>query len=385
MTPPRVVRPNVMRRRSAVPLVFLVFLAAGVPVPAQVAAAGPPAAQAGGESETYRFGTPGALGIRTVSLFTLPWSVRAPVGGRTSVEVSGAWARGSLVRGDGTRATLGGLTDTQVRVARAFGRDRVTLALLAAIPTGHSRNTPDQAEVANAVSADLLPFRISNWGTGGGVGLSAAVAERWRGFGIGVSGGYTVARSFQPFEASDGTELTYRPGDEAKLRVAADHTVGRSSKAALQVTWQHFDTDRFGGRNLYRAGGRLQVVGSVQGAVAGYEGVAWAGVLHRGHGTSLGEDSPGAPVQDLWLGGAGLRVPYGRAAVTWGVDGRLFRVADGLGQGYYAGIGGTGELPAGRLTLLPTARLRLGRVVASGSERTGVRGLDLGVSIRRSL
>jgi hypothetical protein len=378
-----------MHRRSALPLALLAAAAAAMcacaPAAAQTAGAGPPAAYAGAGWETYRFGTPAALGLRTVSLFTLPWSVRAPVAGNTVVEVSGAWARGSLVRDDGTRATLSGLTDTQVRVARAFGRDRVTLALLAAIPTGHSRSSPAQAEVANAVAADLLPFRISNWGTGGGVGLSAAVAERWRGFGIGVSGGYTVARSFQPFEARGGTELTYRPGDEAKLRVAADHTVGRSAKAALQVTWQHFDTDRFGGRNLYRAGDRLQVVGSLQCVVGGYNGVAWAGVLHRGHGTSLSEDSPGAPVQDLWLGGAGLRVPYGRVAVTWGVDGRLFRVADGLGQGYYAGIGGTGELPAGRLVLLPTARLRVGRVVASGSERTGVRGLDLGLALRRSL
>ncbi|MDB4950017.1 MAG: hypothetical protein JWM27_2666 [Gemmatimonadetes bacterium] len=345
---------------------------------------GAPAGSVGAGWETYRFANASAAGIRTVSLLTLPWGVRAPLGRGVTLDVSGAYARGSLTREDGTTATLGGLTDTQVRLARTFGRDRVTLALAGSIPTGHSRNTPGQAEVANAVSADLLPFRISNWGTGGGVGLSAAVAQRWRGFGIGASGGYTVARSYEPFSETDGGTLAYRPGDEARLRVAADHGVGRSSKAALQVTWQHFDTDRFGGANLYRAGDRLQAVASLQGVLGGYNAVAWGGLLHRGHGTSLDARSPGAPVQDLWLGGAGLRVPYGRAAVTWGADGRLFRVADGQGQGWYAGIGGTGEVPAGRLTLLPAAHLRLGRVVAAADRRSAVRGVDLGLSLRRS-
>jgi hypothetical protein len=355
-------------------------------VASPLAAQQPPAATAGASWETYRFGTPAAVGLRSISLFTVPWSAHAPLPAELSLDVSGAYARGTVELDDGSTATLSGLTDTQVRLARAFGRDRVTLALAAAIPTGKSRNTPSQALVANAVAADLLPFRMSNWGTGGGVGMSAAYAERIGGFGIGVSGGYTVARSFQPFEPAAGQdEVAYRPGDEARLRVAADHAVGRAAKAGIQLTWQHFDTDRFGGRNLYRAGDRLQAVGSLQGIVRGYNAVAWGGVLHRGHGTSLDEQSPGQPVQDLWLGGAGVRVPYGRAAVTWGVDGRLFREADGQGQGWYTGIGATGEVPVGSLTLLPSAHLRGGRVVATEDARTGLRGIELGLALRRAL
>jgi hypothetical protein len=368
-----------MLRRSA-PVLLLLALA-----PAAAAQA-PPAASTGVAWETYSFHDKEAVGLRSITLLTVPWAVHAPLPAGLAVDVSGAYARGQVGRYDGGTATLSGLTDTQVRIARAFGRDRVTLALAAAIPTGKSRNTPDEALVANAVAADLLPFRISNWGTGGGVGMSAAYAERLGGFGIGVSGGYTLARSFQPFAPADGQdEAAYRPGDEARLRVAADHAVGRAAKAAVQLTWQHFDTDRFGGRNLYRAGDRLQAVASLQGVVHGYNGVAWGGLLHRAHGTSLDEQSPGQPVQDLWLGGAGLRVPYGRAAVTWGVDGRLFREADGQGQGWYTGFGATGELPLGRLTLLPSAHLRGGRVVATEDARTGFRGVELGLAARRAL
>lgn len=372
-----------MLRRAALLCCLVVPPTAALRVGA-VHAQSAPAATVGAGWETYRFRTPGAVGLRSISLLSAPWSVHAPLSGQVSVDVSGAWARGQVTREDGSTATLEGLTDTHVRIARSFGRDRVVLALLGSIPTGKAKNDPGEAEVANAVAADLLPFRISNWGTGGGVGVSAAFAQRVGGFGIGVSGGYTVARSFQPFSAGDGDEVAYRPGDEARLRVAADRTVGRAGKAALQVTWQHFDTDQFGGRNLYRAGDRLQAVGSLQGVVRGYNTIAWAGLLHRGHGTSLDALSPGQPVQDLWLGGVGIRVPYGRAAVTWGVDGRLFRVSSGEGQGYYAGLGGTGEVPARRLTLLPTAHLRLGSVVSSGDVRTGMRGVELGMGVRRA-
>ena len=67
------------------------------------------------------------------------------------------------------------------------------------------------------------------------------------------------------------------------------------------------------------------------------------------------------------------------------VDNVSFRVSTGEGQGYYAGLGGTGEVPAGRFVLLPTARVRVGRVVSSGDVRTGMRGVELGMGLRRTL
>ncbi|HEX5726279.1 MAG TPA: hypothetical protein VFX98_12480 [Longimicrobiaceae bacterium] len=355
--------------------------------------AAPAAAQApGGEAavgvgtvvESYVFADPGAAGIASIVLVTTPFAARAELPYGVGVEMAGAWARGALQRRGGTLAHLSGLTDTHLRVWRTFGRDRLTLALIAQLPTGHARHTAAEAEVADAVAADLLPFRVSNWGTGGGVGMSAAYAARVAGFGVGASAGYVRAGRFEPFaEAAD--DAAYRPGDETVLRVAADRTVGRSGKAGVQATWQHYAEDRFAGRNLYRAGDRLQVVASYRAGVGPATGVVYGGVLHREDGTSLDLAAPGTPVQDLWLGGAAARFAFGWGAITPGVEGRLFRSGDGRGQGWFGGVGATAEIEARRFILLPTARLRLGEVVVDDDADTGFTGVELGLTVRRSL
>lgn len=350
------------------------------------AAAQAPAAQgaAGGASlEAYYFEDEDATGLKGIVLLTLPYAARVRLPGELTLELSGAYAHGTLIERDDGRLELSGLTDTQLRLARTFGRDRLTLAVIAALPTGHGRHTEAEAQVADAVSADLLPFRISHWGTGGGVGVAAAYAVRAGGFGLGASAGHLFAGEFEPFAEADA--LAYRPGDETTLRLAADHTVGRSGKAALQATWQHFAEDELGGDNLYRAGDRLQLIASYQGALGRSTGLVYGGVLHREHGTSLDPAAPGTPVQDLWLGGAGARIPLGRGAFTPSVEGRVFRSGDGRGQGWYGGVGTAFELPAGPLVIVPSLRARLGRVVALEDAESRIAGGEAALTLRAPL
>jgi hypothetical protein len=190
-----------------------------------------------------------------------------------------------------------------------------------------------------------------------------------------------VAGEFEPLDAAPDA-LEYRPGNEATLRVAVDRTLGRSGKAGLQATWLHYDTDELGGHNLYRAGDRLQVVASYQAALGRANGVLWGGLLHRENGTSLDPAAPGTPVQDLWLGGAALRLPFGRAAVTPTVEGRLFRSDDGRGQGWYGGAGLLMELAAGPLTLLPSVKGRLGNLVVAEGLESRFSGLEAALTLR---
>ncbi len=361
------------------PSAALAALLLCAPAAAQTLPSLPLSGAAGVGLERYEFTTPGAVGTKALQLLTVPVTLRAQAPAGVSVEVSAAWARGELTRADGTTATLEGPTDTYVRVARTFGRDRLTLALLGAIPTGRSTQTQDEAAVADAVASDLLPLRVSNWGSGGGVGVSAAYAVSAGGFGLGVSGGYTMARAFEP---ADGQPAQYRPGNEALLRVAADRTLGRGAKASLAVTWQGFGADELEGRNLYRSGDRLQAIASLQGVAAGMQTLVYGGLLHRENGTVLDPGAVGAPVQDLWLGGGGLRISTPWGAVVPSVDARLFRSGDGRGQGWYAGMGGSAEVRFRGATLVPSARLRVGEIVAAADRDSGISGFDLGLAVR---
>jgi hypothetical protein len=343
-----------------------------------------PTAVGGVDVEAYYFDDEDATGIKGILLATVPFGARAQLPARVTLEVVGAYAHGVVVDRDDGRSDLEGFTDTQLRLSRTFGRDRLTVGLVGVIPTGHSQHTEEEARVADAVSADLLPFRVTNWGTGGGVGLSLAYAARFAGFGVGASAGYLVAGEFEPFEESDA--LAYHPGNETTLRVAVDRSVSPSGKAGLQATWQHFSDDRFADQNLYRAGDRLQVLGSYQTALRRSTGVVYAGLLHREHGTSLDEAAPGTPVRDLWLGGAGMRVPLGRrTSLTPSVEGRVFRSEDGQGQGWYGGAGFGLELPLGRVTLLPSLRGRLGKVVVDDEAESRITGVEAGITLRAAL
>jgi hypothetical protein len=365
-------------------LALAAALAAADPAAAQTPTLGPPGAAVGISAESYHFSEPSVTGAESITLVTAPFSVRVGLGRATVLEVAGGYAYGVLLRSDGGQSDLRGPLDTDVRLARTFGRDRVTLAVVGTIPTGRDALTGEEADVADAVSADLLPFRVSHWGSGGGVGATAAVAIPVGGGSVGLSGGYVAAREYEPFREDDagGDRLVYRPGNHLVLRGAADHRVGRAGQAALAVTWQRYDDDRLAGRNLYRAGDRLQAVASLQGAVGPFTTLAYAGLLHRERGTSLDEASPGAAVQDLWLGGVALRSRVGPGWITWVADGRLFRSDDGRGQGHYGGAGATAELPAGPLAFLPGARLRFGSLVVDEESDTPFGGVELTLTMR---
>jgi hypothetical protein len=367
-------------------LALLAALAAG-PAAAQVPSLGPPGAAIGITAESYHFAEPGATGEESITLVTLPFSARVGFGARTALEVSGGYAYGVVLRSDGGQSDLRGLLDTDVRLSRTFGRDRVTLAVVGTIPTGKDALTVEEADVADAVAADLLPFRVSHWGSGGGIGATAAVAIPVGRASVGLSGGYVAAREYEPFAEGDGVgeRIVYRPGDHVVLRAAGDHPVGRSGQASLALTWQRHDDDRIAGRNLYRAGDRLQAIASYRTALGGATALAYGGILHRQRGVSLDEASPGVAVQDLWLGGLAVRTRLGPGWATWVADGRVFRSGDGQGQGHYAGAGATMEFPAGPLSLLPGARLRFGNLVVDDDTETRFGGVELTMTARLRL
>jgi hypothetical protein len=330
--------------------------------------------------ERYTFAEPDVVGIRDVTLVTVPFAVQ-PYGNRTvQLLISGAFASGHIERADGSRASLTGLTDTEVRLSfsapRFFG---VSTALL--LPTGQSTHTAEQAAVAGIMAADLLPFRISNWGSGGGADASATAVVPAGPLNLGFRVGYQVAREFEPLDAEP---FVYRPGNQLYGRVAVDYNVGSSGKASAHVTVQNFSADELDGSNLYQSGNRVQVMGSYA-FVAGARSTAvvYAGALHRAGPTVFGFDAQ-LPTQNLLLAGGGFRVPVSFGVLTPGVDLRVFRSDDGLGQGYAAGFGTAADVRVGSagFTLAPSLRLRVGRIVMSEGVESRLIGLDSGFAVR---
>lgn len=337
---------------------------------------------AGAAYEVYRFENPSAADVETLSLFTAPFGVAVPLPGSSRLEVTGAFARAALVREDGSESLIEGLTDTQVSLRVPIAGDLVTLAAIAMVPTGISTLSPDEAQVAGAIASDFLPFRVSNWGSGGGAGLGLTMARSFGGLGVGMGASYLVSREFEPI--AEGDLAGYRPGDQLGLQVALDHAVGTAGKATLQLSIQRQSEDRLEEESLFRAGNRYQAIGSYAFRVGrASSGVVFGGGQHREQGASLlAGFTSNSTAQDLLLLGAAVRMPLGRSSVFLPTaDGRVFRTDDGIGQGYLGGVGAALEISTGPLRVTPRVRAQLGRLLANDEAESGIVGMDFGITV----
>jgi len=365
--------------RIALFLAGLLVCAAAVPAAAQSGQLG-----AGVSFERYGFGDAASTGIESLTLLTLPFGGRTMLARDFSLELSGAYASGRLVRADGGESKLSGLTDTNLRATFALADQRVVLGATFSAPTGHATQSVEESEVAGAIAADLLPFRITNWGSGGGVSADASFVSSLGGTNVGLNVGYGIAREFEPL-ADD--ERAYLPGNQLLVRLAFDRNVTSSGKMTLILAMQRFGSDELSGANLYRSGNRFQSMLSYAFAAGSQSSaVLYGGWNRRQRGTFLDASLLGTgdetPAQDLILAGGGFRMPLGSGAILPRADVRVFRSNDGVGQGYTFGLGAGTETELGGLTLLPVLHARFGNVLVREGQESGFTGITASMTVR---
>jgi hypothetical protein len=342
---------------------------------------GEPRVGAGVRFESYSFSDAESVNLESVSLLTIPVSARATIGRRFELGVTGAFASGAASRQSGHESKLSGLIDTQVRLTARLAEDRFRLEAVALLPTGTGKLEADELDVAGLIAADVLPFAISHWGTGGGVGVNAAAAVPVSpATTLGFSAGYVLAREYEPLAAGD---FNYRPGNQLHARAALDHVIGRSGKIAVALSYQRFSEDQGNGTNLYQAGDRLQGVGSLAfPAGARASGIVYLGILRRLEGKYTSALLPVVPTEDLAYAGGSMRQPLAGLVLLPSVELRLVGNDDGIDQGYTVSAGTGAEVPLGTVELVPSVRLRFGRLTVRENQESGITGLELGLTLR---
>jgi len=330
--------------------------------------------------ESYSFGSPEKVDLKKVSLITVPIAARVFLAPKIELGVTSAFGSAKLTRAGGQETTISGPTDTEVRLTYGAIDDRVRISAAALAPTGKSQLTAEEMDVTGVIAADLLPFAISNWGSGGGLGVSAAFAVPMNeATSIGLSAGYVVARKYEPLSA---TTFAYRPGNQLQLRAAADRTVGSTAKASLQLTYLHFGQDQGDGTNLYQSGDRLQAVGSLAFAAGSNgTGIVYAGYLRRQEGQYTTAVRI-TPAQDLIYAGTAFRRPVGGAMLVPSLDARILGNESGVEQGRTISGGLALEIPRGNFEIVPRAQARFGSLTVRTGQESSFTGMELGISIR---
>jgi hypothetical protein len=333
------------------------------------------------QAQLFTFGESETTGLKSISLITTPISASALLGQSVSVGLTGAYARGVLERSDGTTSEISNLTDTQLSATLALADGVVGLTGVVSLPTGNSTLADNERDLAGRIASDLIPFRISNWGSGGGAGVRASVAQSFGTVGAGFSATYFVAQDFTPLAEN---EAVYRPGNNLAVRAAIEGDVGRTGKLSLQLTYHSFQSDVADGANLYRSGNRYQAIASYAfPAGRRSSGVVYGGAMHRAGGINLQERPvlPAGP-QTLFMAGYGGRLRQGGAVLMPTLDLRALRSDDGIDQGVEGRAGLAAEFGAGGWTFIPVARIHFGSVTWIKDVNSSVLGGDVGLTIR---
>jgi hypothetical protein len=341
--------------------------------------------------QTYTFADAQTAGLETIRLLSVPYAASVRLGSRVSVALDGAWASGEATSPSGQSAELSGPTDTNLGVTFAPGPEWLVLSADATLATGKSTFSLEESLVAGIVAADLLPFAVNTWGSGGTVGGSVAAATQLGAWGLGLAAGYRVAGEFEPLP---DLTLGYSPGDQLQLRVAVDRDVGASTVSAV-VGYQRSSEDQLVDTNLFRSGSRIQSTVSVAFPLGlRSSALVYGGVNHRSKGTLLLDESVlgaagDSPSQQLFVAGTDLRIPVGRSwALFPSAELRVFRAEDGASQGWVASGGTsvdlrlTGNSASRRLVLSPSARIRVGNVVVEEGADSGFLGWEAGLILR---
>lgn len=334
----------------------------------------------GVEFQYLDFDEPNSAGLSSISLLTVPMAGRATLAEGLTLEVGTLYARGEAERPDGSTSTLSGLTDTNVALSYTFGRDVLTLSALGRLPTGQTEYTARELDAAGVFASDLFPFRVSNWGTGGGVGLEATSVASMGEMSTALSVGYFRSGEFDPVR----NQLTsYRPGDNVSVRAAMGVPTGEAGQLELQLGFQWFADDQLREENVYAAGNRYEAVGRYTFPVGRTSSAfVYGGYQRRDEGNRLDLVRTTAS-QDLFLAGSGLRLRLaGDLLLRPGVDFRLLEREDGTSEGYDLRFGGRLEWTTGGFVLGPMARGHVGDVTVREGVDSGFLGFDVGLNVR---
>jgi len=352
--------------------------------------------------EFQSFDFDAGLGVDRAQLLMIPVAVRIPVRAVNGLtfDIYSAWADGR-VQVEDEELKLSGPVDTGVRAGiQATPWALVTVGVN--LPTGAAQHDTEEALVASVMSADLFGFHEATWGRGFAATSSVAVASTVSGWGLGMAASYSLRGKFNPNSddeatTADESALQYQPGHERRLRLGIDRNFGNSTMT-LGGTFINYSEDQADGRNLFQAGNRFRVDGSLAFRASGGVWTLYAADLVRENGDlslvvldALGDSTDVAtqetPSQNLLVGGVTGHIALGGGFVFRPqVDGRLLSRTDAAGSkagsGWLVGMGGDIPVRIFGNDFFPKARVLLGKMKDPDDASVSLFGLEFSGTMR---
>ncbi len=322
------------------------------------------------------------LGLTGATEFAVPIGAIWTVSDRLGLDFGVRYASATRTPETGSKASVSGLTDTQVRASYQIVPDVVVFTLAANLPTGKTKLTADELVAAGVVASELIPFPVQSFGAGANVTTGIAVAVPVMGWAVGAGGSYRLSGAYSPLSTTDSS---YKPGGELRVRVGADRVVGQG-RVSLGFTYSTFAEDEFGGARIFQPGKRYITQGSWSFPVGNIGLAVYAWDLYRTSGTVVVGGSATEKQNVLTLGAA-ASLQLGRNVLRPQLEYRVQSAGtDKLeAAGHLLSLSARYQLPLSeRFALLPAVRFDTGNIVTSAAT-VGFTGWGLSVGLRAAM
>ena len=312
-----------------------------------------------------------------ITQMAVPLFVSVPVFQSLTVDVGTAYATVHHERGfidsTGALATresdLSGLTDTQLRANYSIGQDFLVLTAGLNLPTGSATVAPEEIAAATIIGSDFLTFPISGFGSGLGMTGGFALARPLGAWNVGFGASLRYAGSYEPFDDGSGAPTKFQPGPEYRVRAGIDHPY-RAGRISLGFTYSRFGDDKANAAT-YNTGDRFIGTVAVSNTLKSgtdYSFVLWN--LFRTSGTLIDQStSPRANITNAMLL-FGIRGP-GDISIEPSVETRV-RTQPGADLSFLGTIGTRLAINRGGYAIVPGFGFSLGTL--ESSTLTGFRG-----------
>lgn len=376
---------------TALTLATVAVLAAGPAASAQVTV--------GSGLDYLGYAFDDGLGAEAAQLFMIPVAVRYAVSDKLTFDFFTAYADGRIEQ-SGNTYTLSGPIDTSIK-ASYMATPWARVGLTVSVPTGDGTHDGQEAVVASVLSTDLLGFRESTWGTGLAVTSSLGVARQMGAFGIGIAAAYSVRGEFDPSALEN---LTYQPGNEARIRFGVDRNFDNST-LTLGATFINYQEDRVSDdfaadRNLFQAGNRIRFDASYAFRAGAGVWTVYAADLVRENGDLRVDivDETNTPIDSTFVQTASQNLIMGGVIGTVSLGGGfVFRPhvdykyqtreeADGadVGSGWMLAAGGDIPMRLFGSDFFPKARVYFGAIRNLTGDDVGLLGMEFKGTFRVS-
>ena len=284
---------------------------------------------------TYTFDVAGSKS--TISQFAVPVALVVPVTSRISFDVATAFASATFEADGGEKATISGLTDTQLRLNFTLPGDAIMITAGVNLPTGQYKVEEDKLAPAGQIGNDFLAFPISSFGNGlGGTG-GIAVAKSLGTWNLGLGASFRKSFEFDAFE-SGTTTVTFTPATEIRVRAGIDREI-TGGRVMLGAVFSQFGDDKCDGcggvTSTAASGARIIGQAGIDKDLNGKQLYIGGWVLHRAEGEQLGGTAPSENIEDVMVA---LGVNIGGLFLEPNVEMRM-RQSDGESASlFYGGV-----------------------------------------------